>query len=42
MMAYPPKKRAGLTFWQTMMNVAVFFDVTRPSPPQKAMSTEYS
>ena len=30
------------TFWQTMMKVAVCFDVTRPSPPQKAMSTEYN
>ena len=25
-----------------MMKVAVCLDVTRPSPPQKAMSTEYS
>lgn len=30
------------TFWQTMMKVAVCLDVTRPSPPQNAMSTEYS
>lgn len=30
------------TCWQTMMNVAVSLDVTKPSPPQNAMSTEYS